>query len=583
MEFAQVLRGYMDKVGCSGKELAAMSGLAPSTVSRYLAGARVPDADSFPASEVARALCTLGEDAGVALDREEVRDALRSAARAAPSPETGRRLATLLDTFGITRAKFAQALGYSASYVSRVCSGTRSPSDLTQFVRDASRFLAGRAAGEGTEGALAEMCAGAEGETLEAQVRAWLCADEPTDGGSGLEPFLRKLDSFDIDRYLAALAVGSAGAPPAGGKGLEAIEVEAPSGPAAPRLYTGVDGFCQAELDFLACATTEPPGSTVTLFSDMPMQDKMAARPDFPTRWLGALAALLRSGHAIDNIHNVGRSLPEMMLGLEAWLPLYMTGMVRPYYLPTAQGGGVFGHLVRTSGTAALEGQAIVGAYEHVGCQLFRDEACVAHFRRRSQDLLACARPLASIYTAREGRELAAFLAREATQGGPRISLLSAPPLFTMDDGLLEQVMASSSLDGQEIDRVRAARAAQTERVEAELSAGEAHVSIARVAPEDLATSAPHVALGEAFCARSVAYDPASYARHVELTELFAARHPAWKLEWIPDLGFRNIQITVRPGAWALVSKNTSPAIHFVLRHKKMVDAFARFEMPVVR
>ena len=142
MEFAQVLRGYMDKVGCSGKELAAMSGLAPSTVSRYLAGARVPDADSFPASEVARALCTLGEDAGVALDREEVRDALRSAARAAPSPETGRRLATLLDTFGITRAKFAQALGYSASYVSRVCSGTRSPSDLTQFVRDASRFLA---------------------------------------------------------------------------------------------------------------------------------------------------------------------------------------------------------------------------------------------------------------------------------------------------------------------------------------------------------------------------------------------------------------------------------------------------------
>ena len=586
---AETLRRYMDEAGCSGKELAAACGLAPSTVSRYLAGTRVPDAASLPAKAMARALCELagrpGRAGGAPLDEAAVRDGLLAAVRATPSPEAGRRLATLLDTFGVTRAKLADALGYSASYVSRVCSGARTPSDFARFAQAAGRFFAERAEAAGSEGALANLCGGDGNEPLEVRVAAWLHAAETpaADAGHGeLEPFLRKLDAFDLDKYLAALGAGMSGAasegrPAAGGR------ETGDAGDNGFRLYTGIDGFCQAELDFLACAAAEPAGSSVTLFSDMPMQDKMEAHPDFPMRWLSALATLVRSGHAIDNVHNVGRSLPEMMLGLEAWLPLYMTGMVRPYYLPAAQHGGVFGHLVRTSETTALEGQAVAGAYGHVGCQLFRDAACVAHFRRRSQDLLACAKPLASIYTARKGHELAAFLAHEAAQGGARAVILSAPPLFTMDDGLLEDVLATSGLDAQEAERVRATRSAQLARVEAELSGGEARVSVARVTPEGFAASAAHVALGEAFCTRSVPYGPEAYARHVALTERFAAEHPAWHLEWIPDLGFRNIQINVRPGAWALVSKNTSPAIHFVLCHKKMVEAFARFEMPVVR
>ena len=606
MEFSQVLRGFVNEAGCTGKELAEACGMSASTVSRYLAGTRTPDAETLPARELAEALCGLAMRAGRTLDAESVQAALLASARGAAPQGAGKKLSALLDTFGVTRAKLAEALGYSASYVSRVCAETRVPSDFAAFAEAAGAFFAERveAAGTGAPEALAKLCGtgagtggndaangapstqagedGGEGTSasgdLARRICAWLCtADDAAQArGTGLEPFLHKLDRFDLDTYLAAMHTAQAMRPASAQQGPDRPEAAAPY-----RLYTGIDGFCQAELDFLARAAAEPAGTSVVMFSDMPMQDKMQAHPEFPARWLAALAALLRGGHTIDNIHNVGRSLPEIMLGMEAWLPLYMTGMVRPYYLPT-QAAGPFAHLVRASESAALEGQAVAGAYEHVGCELFCDPESVAHFKRRAADLLAMAKPLANIYTARQEHELAAFLVHEAAQSGKRMFILSSPPLYTMDEGLLEEALAASQLDEQEKARVRAARTEQLARMEAELAQGEARVAIAHVDEETFAQAAANMALGEAFCGKSVHYKLETYRKHVAQTEEFAAAHPNWHLDWTPDLGFRNIQITVRPGCWALVSKNTSPAVHFVLRHKKMVEAFEHFEMPIV-
>ena len=594
MNFSQVLRRCMDEAGCTGKELAQACGMSASTVSRYLAGTRTPDAGSLPARKIALALCKLAQEKGRVLDADKICEALLAGSRSQTPQGAGAKLTALLDAFGVTRAKLAEALGYSPSYISRVCSQTRNVSNFDEFAQAAGRFFAERALGANARDALLALCketAGPDGgavcetgmqgegalEALASLTSAWLQAEQDAQPQSSIEPFLRKLDTFNLDTYLAAMQAARVQEEAAGEKAQKSAATEA-----LYTFYAGIEGFCQAELDFLAAAASEPTGSSVIMFSDMPMQDKMQAKPEFPARWIGALAVLLRTGHPIDNIHNVGRGLPEMMLGLEAWLPLYMTGMVRPYYLPS-QPTGPFAHLVRSSQTAALEGQAIAGAYEHVGCQLFRDEGTVAHFRQRANDLLATAKPLANVYTVQQAGELAAFLMHEAAQSGERVHVMSAPPLYTMSEELLEEAIAASTLDEAEAQRVRMARAAQLARAESELAHGETVVTISRVDESNLGAASAHLALGEAFCAHSVPYGIETYRKHIEQTEAFAAAHPTWHLTWGPDLGFRNIQITVRPDAWVLVSKNTSPAVHFVLRHKKMVEAFERFEMPVVK
>ena len=57
-------------------------------------------------------------------------------------------------------------------------------------------------------------------------------------------------------------------------------------------------------------------------------------------------------------IHNIDRPFAEMMLGLESWIPMYMTGQISPDYLKGVQ-NNVFLHFLKVSDAAALSGEAI--------------------------------------------------------------------------------------------------------------------------------------------------------------------------------------------------------------------------------
>lgn len=45
---------------------------------------------------------------------------------------------------------------------------------------------------------------------------------------------------------------------------------------------------------------------------------------------------------------------------------------------------------------------------------------------------------------------------------------------------------------------------------------------------------------------------------------------------------FRNLQVIMHEGRWAMVSKNKSPAIHFVIHHPKLCGALENFIPPVI-
>ena len=44
------------------------------------------------------------------------------------------------------------------------------------------------------------------------------------------------------------------------------------------------------------------------------------------------IAMCLKKGLHLNIIHNLDRPFNEMMLGLESWIPIYMTGQVSPFY-----------------------------------------------------------------------------------------------------------------------------------------------------------------------------------------------------------------------------------------------------------
>ena len=132
--------------------------------------------------------------------------------------------------------------------------------------------------------------------------------------------FLEKLDGFDLNDYIRAVRFDQMKVP--------TVPFQLPSS----KVHYGLENFRQAHLDFLKSTAISRSREPVFMCSDMPMEE-LARDMEFSKKWMLGLAAMLKKGLHLDMVHDLNRPYAEMMLGLESWIPLYMTGQISPWYL----------------------------------------------------------------------------------------------------------------------------------------------------------------------------------------------------------------------------------------------------------
>ena len=195
--------------------------------------------------------------------------------------------------------------------------------------------------------------------------------------------------------------------------------------------------------------------------------------------------------------------------------------------------------------------------------------------------MLAQAEPLMDIYREDDGARLSAFLLADSRTPGPRRQILSVPPLYTMEPAYLETLLTQQDVPEEERQRIAAYARVRREQIEHILPSDTVRLELPRLSPEAFAQFPPSLPLSGLFYERDVPYTYETYLAHVRQTEAFAAAHSHCRLEWTGG-AFRNLQICIHEGQWAMVSKGKSPAIHFVIRHPKLRSAIERFVPPVV-
>ena len=90
-----------------------------------------------------------------------------------------------------------------------------------------------------------------------------------------------------------------------------------------------------------------------------------------------------------------------------------------------------------------------------------------------------------------------------------------------------------------------------------------------------------HLALSEMFCETEVPYTYAEFTAHLQATKRFAEHYPNLTVRTDGNPAFRHITYSVIQNDAVVVSKNKCPTIHFIINHKKMVQAFQNFTPPV--
>ena len=81
------------------------------------------------------------------------------------------------------------------------------------------------------------------------------------------------------------------------------------------------------------------------------------------------------------------------------------------------------------------------------------------------------------------------------------------------------------------------------------------------------------LSLSTLFYEKDLVYTYDAYKKHMEYTKQFTEAHPNYTVQTTAKNAFRNMQIVIHEGKWALISKNKSPSVHFVVSHPVMLRA----------
>ena len=574
MNFKEVLNKYLKELNCSSKKLSNESGLSESVISRYRSGERTPVKNSEQLNKLTNALFNIAKDNNknkYTFDKIESDFNSTLASDDFDYTTFSNNLNTLITSLNINTHEMSKYIVFDASHISRIRYGKAKPSNPVEFSNKICSYILNRYKNPDDINNLMMIigCKKSDlsNEKIYSTLFNWLTS-EIVPVKNQISDFLHHLDSFNLDDYI---------------KVIKFDELKVPSIPfykAKTKHYYGIEEMKQGELNFFKGTVLSKSKEDIFMCSDMPMED-MAKDIDFGKKWMFAIAMCLKKGHHLNIIHNLDRPFNEMMLGLESWIPIYMTGQISPYYLSNLK-NNIYNHLNYVSAAAALSGECINGFHNKGMYYLTTNKNEIEYYKEKSDLLLKKAKPLMEIYRESNIKEYHLFLKKDENIECDRTRYISSLPLFTISDELLIKILKRNKLTKEEIDKIIKYKNNEFKYMNSILKKNKVFDYIYVIKEDEFISDTPSLLLNNLFIDKTINYTYKEYIEHLKLTNEYAKNNKNYNILTEEDKTFKNITITILKNNHVIISKNSNPTIHFVIRHPKLVAAIESFN-PLVK
>lgn len=389
MNFSKELNKYIDMLDCSAKDICEVSGLSPALVSRYLNNKRTPKADSLYLDKLIDAIYIIAKEKNINISKASIERNLSSTIKLSNIDYDVfiDNLNLLQDTLKISTVELSKVLDYDASFLSRIKNKERKPADLENFISVLTDYIVSSYSSIEKKEKIASLfkCPVdniTTNEQYKEEFSKWISTVH-SNINQDVYNFLSKLDDFNLKDYI--------------GKDLEKVKV--PSSPVIfkhSKTYFGIEGRKQAEGDFLKTTLLSKSSEPIFFYSDLPLAES-AKDESFKQKWVVAMTMLLKKGLHLNMVHNINRPVAEMLLGLESWIPIYMTGSITPYYFKNPPSNFFTGSHC-TSGVVALSSECIRDNEKNSKFYLTTRKEEIEFEKEKSKYMLSKASPLMEIY-----------------------------------------------------------------------------------------------------------------------------------------------------------------------------------------
>lgn len=574
MKFNEILNRYLKELNCSSKKLSTISGLSESVISRYRSGERTPLMKSEQLNKLTTALFTIAqenEQKQYSLDKIQKDFNTTLANNNFNFTTFSNNLSTLINTLNININEMAKYIVFDASHISRIKNGKAKPSNPIEFSNKICSYIFARYKSAEDIYNL-QTIIGCKKSDLSVNnyyntLFSWLTS-EVTSIKNQASDFLYNLDSFNLDDYIKVIKFN---------------ELKVPNIPfykAKTKHYYGLEEMKKGELNFFKATVLSKSKKDIFMCSDMPMED-MAEDIDFGKKWMFAIAMCLKKGHHLNIIHNLDRPFNEMMLGLESWIPIYMTGQISPYYLKDNK-NNTYNHFDYVSGTVALTGECIKGHHNKGMYYLTTNKNEIEYYKEKSDLLLKKAKPLMEIYRENNSKEYELFLRKDENIICDRTRYLSSLPLFTISNELLIKILKRNKINNQDIDKIIKYKNDELKYIKNITKNSKINDYIYIIKENDFKKDSPSLLLNNLFYNKKINYTYKEYMEHLKLTKSYMKIVKNYEINYVKEKTFKNITISILKNNYVIISKSSNPTIHFVIKHPKLIESIENFN-PIVK
>ncbi len=376
MNFKDKFNKYLKDLDCSSKDLADLAKISESVISRYKNGKRTPQINSSQLKQISSALTTIIKEKNIA-DYENI-NVYEDFCNSLSSKDNFNyenfniKFNNLITTLKININEMSKYIAFDASHISRIRYGKTKPSDPISFCNKIINYITAKYNTSDDLTKLSTLIGNTiNNSNIKKELHNYLIENLSTPPKNNIEDFLNHLNDFNLNDYIKAIKFN---------------ELKVPTIPfykAKNKVYLGLENMKKGELDFFKATVLSKNMEDIFMCSDMPMED-MAQDLEFGKKWMFAIAMCLKKGHHLNIIHNLDRPFNEMLLGLESWLPIYMTGQISPYYIKKRT-FNIYGHQNYVSGTYALSGECIEDHHASGKLYLTSNKEELAYYKEKAK------------------------------------------------------------------------------------------------------------------------------------------------------------------------------------------------------
>ncbi|NLY09042.1 MAG: hypothetical protein GXZ11_03975 [Tissierellia bacterium] len=463
-----------------------------------------------------------------------------------------RRLDLLMEITSTKASSLGKACSIDASYVSRLRRGDRALPKKPSFLTAMSTYLAKQIKEEWQQKSICEaLHISGDWEDFESNmpelILNWLISSE--NSFSQVEPMLMFFSNSS--------------------KQQQTCKFKAVSLPPLEQYYYGKEGKQLAVLQFFSKILREDKPRTIYLFSD---EDTswMFENPVFTAQWSKMFIEVLKRGNKVKIVHTINRNIHEMIEAVAKWTPIYMTGMVEPYYYPKIRDGLFQRTLFLARGTAAIVSSSVKGDTNRMLNELITDSDAIDALLIEFQNYFSLCLPLMQILTPGNIDKLLEIHNLLAESSSDMICLTNGPTIQTMPEYVADSIQ--KRFPNSHIKKIWDSLSSSWKLAIESCK----YIEILPSYKVDMPKCVPlnsAVILGDS----NICYTRDEYIMHYDYLKKLQSKYPNYKplyQDTNPKPLLPNLLLFAKENVGVVLSKTDSPAISFVFNDPNLTTAY---------